>query len=272
MAQQSTPREITLKNAKIVTPTKVVHGSLQICDGLISKIDQDSRSSSASEVDVEGDYLIPGLVELNSRNLDRHINPDTRVLWPVLPAIAAHDAQISAVGITTILNSLWLGFEKPNVHGYEILEEVIASLETAKSLGILRSEHLLHLRVELPHPYSARYFETVLGTPDVRLVSLTDHTLGQRQWHKQTSSQRPDSEFRAKLRRSRELQSVFAETHRQTVLKMMARAPFVVASHDDTTKQHVEQAHSEGIGICGFPTTVGAATSAREFGMRILAG
>lgn len=274
MKKQAAASDITLKNAKIVTPTEVVHGTLQVRDGLIAKIDRGSLASSARGIDLEGDYLIPGLVELHSRNMDKHISPDKGISWPVLPAIVAHDAQVAAAGITTILDSLCLGFGDPNVHGYDIFEEVITSLEIAKSLGILRSEHLLHFRIELPHPYSVRYFETVLQTPDVRLVSLMDHTLGQRQWRKQfgTMPNSTDSKFQAKLKRSRTIQSMYAESHRQTVFKMMADAPFVFASHDDTTEHHVEQARSEGISICEFPTTITAAIAARKRGMKIIAG
>jgi alpha-D-ribose 1-methylphosphonate 5-triphosphate diphosphatase len=274
MKPQTLTHDITLKNAKIVTPTEVLHGALRVCDGHISNIERNDGTTGSHGIDCEGDYLIPGLVEVHSRNLDKHISPEAGISWPVLPAIMAHDAQISAVGITTILDSLCLGFGEPNVHGYETLEEVITSLEAAKSLGILRSEHLLHFRVELPHPYSVRYFETVLQTPDIRLVSLMDHTIGQRQWRKQVGTRPMDtsSEFQVELQRSRQIQSIYAESHRQIVLKMIANAPFVIASHDDTTEQHVEQAHSEGIGICEFPTTIAAATTARRYGMKIIAG
>jgi alpha-D-ribose 1-methylphosphonate 5-triphosphate diphosphatase len=46
----------------------------------------------------------------------------------------------------------------------------------------------------------------------------------------------------------------------------------VLASHDDTTVEHVEAAHAEGISICEFPTTIEAAERARARGMHIVAG
>jgi alpha-D-ribose 1-methylphosphonate 5-triphosphate diphosphatase len=274
MKTQFAAPDFTIKNAKIVTANEVVHGSLQVWDGFIARIDEGSDTSSGQEIDLEGDYLIPGLVEVNSRNLYNHNSPDPGIAWPVLPSILAHDAQITAAGITTVLDSLSLGFGNASVHGYDVFEEILNSLETAHSLHLLRAEHLLHFRVELPHPYSIRYFETVLQTPNVRLVSLMDHTLGQRQWRKQYAAvpNHADPEFETKLQRSRQIQSIYAEPHRQTVLEMLVDAPFAIASHDDTTEQHVEQAHLEKIGICGFPTTITAAVTARKHGMKIIAG
>ena len=45
-----------------------------------------------------------------------------------------------------------------------------------------------------------------------------------------------------------------------------------VASHDDTTLEHVEEAASAGIVISEFPTTMQAARAAREAGLVILMG
>jgi alpha-D-ribose 1-methylphosphonate 5-triphosphate diphosphatase len=52
----------------------------------------------------------------------------------------------------------------------------------------------------------------------------------------------------------------------------MSGRSIVLASHDDTTIEHVEEAHTDGIAISEFPTTAIAARAARERGMHIVGG
>ena len=56
---------LVLSNARIVLADEVIDGSLAIEDGMIAAIDS---GPSTRFDDVEGDYLIPGLVELAYRS------------------------------------------------------------------------------------------------------------------------------------------------------------------------------------------------------------
>ena len=52
----------------------------------------------------------------------------------------------------------------------------------ARAAGALKAEHLLHLRLEIADPNMLELFEPLMAEPSLRLVSLMDHTPGQRQW------------------------------------------------------------------------------------------
>ena len=52
---------------------------------------------------------MPGLVELHTDNLERHIEPRPKVDWPHASAIIAHDAELASVGITTVFDALRVG-------------------------------------------------------------------------------------------------------------------------------------------------------------------
>ena len=69
----------------------------------------EGRSNATGAIDLEGDYLVPGLVELHTDNLEKHFAPRPGVKWPAVPALMAHDTQIAAAGITTVFDSLALG-------------------------------------------------------------------------------------------------------------------------------------------------------------------
>ena len=58
---------------------------------------------------LRGDYVLPGLVELHTDNLERHIEPRPEVDWPHLPALVAHDAELASTGITTVFDALRTG-------------------------------------------------------------------------------------------------------------------------------------------------------------------
>ncbi|MDP0983937.1 alpha-D-ribose 1-methylphosphonate 5-triphosphate diphosphatase, partial [Klebsiella variicola] len=62
--------------------------------------------------DFDGDYLIPGLVELHTDHLEGHYAPRPRVRWNPIAAVLAHDAQIASSGITTVLDALRIGLDR----------------------------------------------------------------------------------------------------------------------------------------------------------------
>jgi alpha-D-ribose 1-methylphosphonate 5-triphosphate diphosphatase len=271
--------ESILKNAKIVTPDEVVDGSVRICNQAIVEIQRGS-CSLPSAVDVEGDYLLPGLIDVHTDNLERHILPRQNAEWPVMAALVAHDAQVAAAGITTVLDSLCVGTMGSGVRSFEKVRECIALLENGRGKAMFRSDHLLHLRVEVTHEQTAQMFAQVHQQPDLVLVSLMDHTPGQRQWSdvekfiamEMRDQKITEAESRTIFRVCQENQRKYAEANRRELLSMLAGRSIALASHDDTTRAHIEEACTDGITISEFPTTVIAAQAARERGMHIVAG
>ena len=57
-----------------------------------------------------------------------------------------------------------------------------AAIASAREAGLLRAEHFLHLRCEIPMPSVVEEAKELIERPDVRLMSLMDHTPGQRQF------------------------------------------------------------------------------------------
>ncbi|MFO0466029.1 MAG: alpha-D-ribose 1-methylphosphonate 5-triphosphate diphosphatase, partial [bacterium] len=57
--------EIILTNAKLVLPDAVLDGTLVLRDGLIADI-HPGRSQAPGALDLEGDHLIPGIVDVHT--------------------------------------------------------------------------------------------------------------------------------------------------------------------------------------------------------------
>lgn len=84
-------------NARLVLPDGVAPGSLHAVAGLIAAIDSPTHLAAAH--DCEGDWLMPGFVEMHTDNFERHLMPRPKVQWAELPALVAHDAEVTAAGI-----------------------------------------------------------------------------------------------------------------------------------------------------------------------------
>jgi len=138
----------------------------------------------------------------------------------------------------------------------------------------------LHLRCEVSDPNVVELFERYVDEPSLALVSLMDHTPGQRQWHDleryrtfhQGRSEASPEDFDAMVRRRLEEQARYAQAHRAAIVGLARAHGPTLASHDDTTVEHVAEARADGCAISEFPTTLAAAEAARAHGMAIVAG
>src|SRR3546814_15633353 len=100
--------EMILSNARMVLADEVVHGTLQVSGGRIADFDGGGTALPGTQ-DLDGDYLMPGLVELHTDNLERHVQPRPKVHWPTSSALLPPDAQVVAAGITPVLAAIAAG-------------------------------------------------------------------------------------------------------------------------------------------------------------------
>jgi alpha-D-ribose 1-methylphosphonate 5-triphosphate diphosphatase len=271
--------ERILTNARIVTDETVLSGSLALRDGLIAAVDA-GPSRAAGATDLDGDWLLPGLVELHTDNLERLFTPRPGVRWPADAAMLTHDAQVAAAGITTVCDAVCVGFHGGRSERLDYLGLSLDVLRRARAAGALKAEHLLHLRLELTDPHMLELFEPLRAEPSLRLVSFMDHTPGQRQWRDLDKLRgfhlgrevKTEAEFQAMVARRVAEQQAFAHEHRREVLRLLDGHGVVRASHDDATAEHVAEARACGCTIAEFPTTLEAAEAARDAGMGIVMG
>jgi alpha-D-ribose 1-methylphosphonate 5-triphosphate diphosphatase len=265
------------RNARIVLANEVVKGSLAISQGLITSID---AGTSDIGLDLEGDYLLPGLIEIHTDNFERHLMPRPKVQWAEMPALLAHDAEVAAAGITTVFDALGVGDADPESLRGSTWHQVVDTIDTCTREGLLRADHYLHVRCELPAPNTIELFEPFRGHERLSLISLMDHTPGQRQWENidvarvyYTGKKGWSLEkFHRQVELANELQAQYAAPHRQYFVEYCQAHGIAIASHDDTTEAHVEQAYVEGASISEFPTTEVAARAAHARGLLTVMG
>jgi alpha-D-ribose 1-methylphosphonate 5-triphosphate diphosphatase len=269
------PRETILANARVVTLDRVFRGTVFLRDGLVEDIVEGSGIPAGAE-DCEGDFLIPGLVELHTDNLERHLHPRQGVQWPRRAAVAAHDGEFASVGVTTILDALRLGVIDENDDPLpQYAAEAAEAIDQLRPLGLLRADHFLHLRCELNAPGLIAEVQRLGYHPRLRLISLMDHTPGQRQFanldryieYYQGRSGLSDAEMEAFIARACRLQAEHGEPNRAALATLARQGNVAVASHDDATADHVAESAALGATIAEFPTTIEAARASRSAGL-----
>ena len=271
--------ETVFRNARIVGARDTTDGCLLVRGTEIRGVNA-GGSALPQAIDMEGDYLMPGLVELHTDNFERHLMPRPKVRWPDLPALLAHDAEIAAAGITTVYDALGVGDTDEDALRGQSMGSILEVIEKAARDGLLRAEHRLHARCELPAPNARRLFEPFEDHPLLGMLSLMDHTPGQRQWTNIDQARIyytgkkgwSEEKFQASITRGQEMQALHADPHREYFLGVARRRRLALASHDDTTPEHVAEAKAQGIAISEFPTRREAALAAREHGLAIVMG
>jgi alpha-D-ribose 1-methylphosphonate 5-triphosphate diphosphatase len=271
--------ELVLDNARVVTRDEVFAGSVRIVQGRIAAIDR-GRARVAGAVDCEGDDLLPGLVELHTDVLEKHAFPRPGVKWPAEAAVVAHDAQLATAGITTVLDGLAVGYLVDTGQRDLDPRPLATALARLQAARALRIDHFIHLRCEVSVHGVLAMFEPFVGDPMVRLVSLMDHTPGQRQFVRLDKYREyykgkwalSDAEIDAMIERRRHDSAHYGEAQRAAIARACAEHGIPLASHDDATLAHVEEAAKVGTVVAEFPTTLEAARACRAYGLAILVG
>ncbi len=267
-------------NAQVVLKDRVIErGWVATANGMIAEVGEGNAPERGE--DMHGDLLMPGLIELHTDHLEAHYVPRPKVFWDPIAAVVSYDGQLATSGITTVLDSLrvWREEGAEDVDGQaEILAQAISSARDAK---LLRAEHFLHLRCEIPMPSVVEEAKELIGRPDVRLMSLMDHTPGQRQfrdegklrdYYRGKSGGLTDAELDVMFERRFLYQKTYGEANMREIVALAHSYNIPLASHDDTTEENVTDAIRDRVSVAEFPTTMEAARGLHQAGIAVLMG
>jgi alpha-D-ribose 1-methylphosphonate 5-triphosphate diphosphatase len=272
--------ETILANARVVLADRVIdRGWVALAGERIAEVGE--GRAPAGSVDVEGDFVMPGLVELHTDHIEAHYVPRPKVYWDPVAAVVSYDGQLATCGITTVMDSLrvWRDEAEGDVH---LLANILAdAIGKARAAKLLRADHFLHLRCEVPMPTVVEDAKSLVDRDDIRLMSLMDHTPGQRQFRDEDKLRTyyrgkkgglTDAELDELFAMRFEFQRKYADKNMSAIIALAREHNVPLASHDDTTAENVAAAVREGVAVAEFPTTMEAARGLHEAGIDILMG
>lgn len=269
----------SIANARLVLRDRVILGRISVAEGRIAEVEETGAVPKGA-LDCGGDMLIPGLVELHTDNMERHIEPRPGVAWPHAPAILAHDAELASTGITTVFDALRVGSSTDGRSYKPYARGLATELLALRAADALKISHHIHLRAEICSETLIEELEMFGPEDRVGLLSLMDHTPGQRQFRdieklrvyyegKRGITGRSFEEHVADLT---DLRVRIGGRHEVAAVAAARRLGAVLASHDDTTAEQVAASRAHGITLAEFPTTQEAAAACRATGIAIMMG
>ena len=266
------------EHAHIVTADDVFNGFVVVEDGKVIEVGHGRAPERG--VDCKGDYLIPGLIELHTDHLEVHFMPRPGVEWPALSAVLAHDTQVAGAGITTVFDALRVGNDYDDEKFGARMKKLASAIAAAKEAGVTRAEHFIHLRCEIACADVVEEMEPFVNDPNLKLVSIMDHTPGQRQftdvskWKQYYAGKRgaSDDQLNEIIARRMNIYANYATQNRAELVEKCRNAGIALASHDDALTSHVDEAVRDGMSIAEFPTTVEAAHASHDAGLKVLMG
>ncbi|MEM7213704.1 MAG: alpha-D-ribose 1-methylphosphonate 5-triphosphate diphosphatase, partial [Pseudomonadota bacterium] len=260
---------------------EVIDGTVRVVGSEIASVDPGSSAVPGS-IDCEGDYLCPGLIELHTDNLERHLSPRPGVKWPRRNAILAHDAELSGTGITTVFDALRVGSilsQKKSRYG-KYARDTCSDILDLRAQGVLKISHFIHLRAEICSETLTEELEEFTPEDRIGLVSLMDHAPGQRQFADLTQFRTylsgkhamSDADIDLHFETLRAIKGRYGVEHEASGVRRAKELGAILASHDDTLTEHVDRSAEIGVRLAEFPTTSEAASACREKGISVMMG
>ncbi|MEM6680309.1 MAG: alpha-D-ribose 1-methylphosphonate 5-triphosphate diphosphatase [Pseudomonadota bacterium] len=275
---------LTLANARMVLTDEVVTGSLRIEDGVIVEIDSGAGVPVGAE-DCGGQLVMPGMVELHTDNLERHLMPRPGVVWPGAAAVLSHDGELASAGITTVFDAVRVGSMR-NTGGQakkdysKYARGVVDHIKAMRAAGLTRADHRIHLRAEVCSETVLEELDEFGPDDSVAIISVMDHTPGQRQFadldrfrqYHQGKYNLTDAEMQAHIEFTRGLYEKWGVEHEDGIVARARALGAKIASHDDTTEGHVARSVALGVHFAEFPTTLRAARACRDASVPVMMG
>jgi alpha-D-ribose 1-methylphosphonate 5-triphosphate diphosphatase len=262
---------------RLVLPERVAFGTLVVRDGIIAEIVADDGPPADADT---AEYLLPGLVELHTDNFERCVAPRPGTRWPLAAAALYHDRDLIGAGITTVCDAVAIGDVRSGSTRMTHSAQMIATITEGTRGGNFKVDHKLHFRCELPFADLVAIVERYIDDPMVALISVMDHTPGERQFVDLEAFKRyqigkhgaPPEGIEAYIELLRANKERWSASNRAAIVALARERGIPLASHDDAITEHVAQAVEEGAAIAEFPTTFEAAQAAKDTGLHVLMG
>jgi alpha-D-ribose 1-methylphosphonate 5-triphosphate diphosphatase len=268
-----------------VLPDEIIKNScVAIEDGVIIEIN--GNTSCGSVIDAQGDYLLPGMIDIHSDHIEQVIEPRAGSVMDIPFALREQEKQLINNGITTMYHSLAMwkaairAMRRKAAREEDYLAQIIQSvINTKNSPGLIT--HMLHIRFDVTNFEAIPRVTDMLNDGNISLLSFMDHTPGQGQYRdlepfktaiKANNPDLSDAEVDERLEQRMQVEKIPLETLIE-ISKLAKSKGVSIASHDDDSIAKVDFVKNIlNASISEFPVEIGVARYANKAGMKTLGG
>lgn len=259
--------------------TLVPGGGRPVIPGAVVVLDDDGVVAEIGEGNSSGDlYLVPGAVDLHLDNLVQRRRPRATVSLDHEAVISVLDAECAAAGIATVC--IAARCEDSPRKGIDIADAVLLAAAVESLAPMLCCDWRIHARVELTDAAGVDSLRAVLkNSTRVCLISMIETTVQRSRFGSLAQTRAfyaqdwgvSESEVEDVFTIDPAAGSLVA-ARRGEVAALAVERNIALASHDDRTCDHVQEAFDLGARVAEFPLTMEAARRAHELGMHVVLG
>lgn len=278
-------KKIILFNCNIVTEFEVlVKKAIVISNNIIDEIIDESKvfTYNAKLINCNGDYILPGLIDIHSDVIEKIIVPRKSVMFDNLIALNEIDRELMLHGITTIFHSISIA--ESTVCDNKRTLKLDNMFELCDLIGCQRNNlsinHKFHARLELNSINAFNYIYPRLDQGIINELSFMDHTPGQGQY-------KNIDVFKSVIQQQ---YGFVSEKRKNEIIDICVNKPKLdlqeinalifkanefeipMAYHDVDSKEQIDWMKKNNIKICEFPLNEDIAQYASEQGMYTIVG
>lgn len=278
MTNQQLAQSYCLTNARVVTPDSVLEGSVRIEGDRIAAVGSEVTPERGDDVvDADGQYLLPGLIDLHGDDIEGHLQPRNGARMDTAMALGAADRSNVAAGITTKYHAIAFENDPDEGRTTELATELTEAIESADSW---MADHRIHVRCEVTQDEAVSAAIRDMHRDAVDLVSVMSHVPGKGQFadieafkeYYETSDRHTVEEAERFIEERTSISNDEIRDRVDRVIEQAHEDGVVTASHDDEDPQEVDRLHDSGVDIAEYPITLDTAKRANELGMTTVMG
>lgn len=259
-------------NAHVITPNQNFLGSVVVENDLIVEVIKNKKFSEG--IDLDGQFLIPGIIDIHSDYLEKEIHPRPSAEFPVPFAMHYLDARAVSCGITSLFSAISFAENKDKSRNFNQAIQLAKAIDEASSDLLIK--HYIHARLDPNTDAVLDSLDAMLELKNLKIVVYNENIPGARQFPLSRAIEMRAKHLGVSLEEAEKIvleivKENSAINHRGAIQKVFANS-IALGSHDDTTIFHVEEAKHFGATLSEMPTTIEAARKAKELGMFVCMG
>ncbi|MBN2792947.1 MAG: phosphonate metabolism protein PhnM [Desulfuromonadales bacterium] len=266
-------------NAKVVTPDEILEDStISVREGFIAELTQGGATGSLPAIDAQGQYLLPGFIDLHCDAVERGIEPRPGTFFPTDVALYELDKHLAACGVTTMYHSLSFAENEIGIRSNRMAASVLRTVNAMQDNFRVKTK--VHTRFEITDKTAVPVLKELIQEQQVSLFSFMDHSPGQGQFKTVSSFKnyygpvykKTDAEMNALIAEKLETRNGQAQEYIDELLTLCNAHNVPVASHDDDSPEKICWLKNRGICLSEFPINMETARAASAQGVQTLLG